>query len=434
VGSWLAPAVFGTFLLAMVFIWTFADLTAWSLHPFYRERLSNAFVLKRFKADPEAWSPTAVDDDGVRVDACPRPYDALYKLSEAQPDDTPELVVCASANVSKYGATPTGAPVASFVFSSSKIGGPVVGSWTADQYEDALKDVPLWARTITAPGAMAMSGAAISPEMGRMTRPALRFLLTMANVRLGVWVPNPNRLDEFMARARYRVHRIRLRPRFTYLFREMFGIDHPQSMFLYVTDGGHYENMGLVELIRRRCKYIFCVDASGDRQDTFSTLAGALSLARSELGVAVDIDPTQMAPDPEVTKTRAENGLPPIVRQTFCRGRIMYPEGERGQLIVIKAGVPADAPYDLANYYNHHRSFPCDSTLDQLYDADRFNAYSELGYLCADQALRDCGSDFEAFRASGGTLVDSPSHTTDAARSDGRGPTREPVTSEGRRN
>jgi hypothetical protein len=399
VGSWLAPVVFGAVLFGVILIWTFADLTAWSLHPFYRERLSNAFVLKRFKADRKAWSPTAVDDNGVRVDACPRPYDAIYRLSEAQPDDTPELVVCASANVSKYGATPTGAPVASFVFSWSKIGGDVVGNWTATEYEDALKKVPLWERTITAPGAMAMSGAAISPEMGRMTRPALRFLLTMANVRLGVWVPNPNRLDEFRARAGHRVHRIRLRPRFSYLFREMFGIDDPQSMFLYVTDGGHYENMGLVELIRRKCKYIFCVDASGDHQDTFSTLAGALSLARSELGVEVKIDPTVMAPNPVISAARAKRGLPPVVQQTYCRGWIKYPDGELGRLIVIKAGVPADAPYDLAQYYDGHRSFPCDSTLDQLYDADRFDAYRTLGYLCADQALTAYGPDFAAFRA-----------------------------------
>ena len=427
VGSWLAPAVFGAVLVAMILIWTFADLTAWSLHPFYRERLSNVFVLKRFKADPKTWSPTAVDDNGARVDACPRPYDALYKLSEAQPDDTPELVVCASANVSKYGATPTGASVTSFVFSWSKIGGDVVGSWTAAQYEDALKDVPLWTRTITAPGAMAMSGAAISPEMGRMTRPALRFLLTMANVRLGVWVPNPNRLDEFRARGERRVHRIRLRPRFSYLFREMFGIDDPQSKFLYVTDGGHYENMGLVELIRRGCKYVFCIDASGDHQDTFSTLAGALSLARSELGIEVDIDPTVMAPDPAVSKARAEKGLPPVVQRTFCRGWIKYPNGGPGQLIVIKAGVPADAPYDLAEYYDRHRSFPCDSTLDQLYDAERFDAYRELGYLCADRALSDCSTDFEAFRASSGS-VPAPAPTAPgagAARPDGTAPTRE---------
>jgi hypothetical protein len=402
--AWVAPLAFGAGVFLLGFVWCFADLTAWSLHPFYRERLSNAFVLKRFKADRATWSPTAVNDGDNDVDSCPRPYDTVYKLSDAQPDDTPELVVCASANVSKHGATPTGSNVCSFVFSWSLIGGRIVGGRAAQEYEQALRAVPLWARTITAPGAMAMSGAAVSPEMGRMTRPALRFLLTMANIRLGVWVPNPNRLHEFQARADHRVRRLRLRPRLGYLLREMFGRDDPDNMFLYVTDGGHYENLGLVELVRRGCKYIWCIDASGDQQGTFSTLAGALRLAKSELGIDIDIDPTVMAPVPATTKARAALGLPAVVNQTYCEGQIMYPDGP-GRLVVVKAGVPANAPFDIADFHKSNPVFPCDSTADQLYDADRFDAYRELGYLCADQAVQACGGDFDAFRQTGDVPV-----------------------------
>ena len=401
--SWLAPVVYAVGAVVLGLVWLFADITAWSLHPFYRERLSNAFVLKRFKLRGGVWSPTAVKDGDDRVDAHPRSYDFEYKVSEAQRADMPELVVCASANVSRYGAAPTGARVCSFVFSSSLIGGRVIGGFPAREYEETLKKVPHWRRTITAPGAMAISGAAVSPEMGRMTHPALRFLLTMANVRLGVWVPNPNRLNEFRARADNPIRRLRLRPRVSYLLREMFGLDDPQNMFLYVTDGGHYENEGLIELVRRRCKYIWCVDASGDQQGTFSTLAGALRLAQDELGIEIDIYPTIMAPDPAVTKTRDELGLPPVVQRTFCVGNIKYPDGD-GRLVVIKAGVPADAPYGIADFYNSNRAFPCDSTLDQLYTAQRFDAYRDLGNFAADQAVSGCAADFSAFRASGGIV------------------------------
>ncbi len=397
--AWVPTLCYGVGVIVLAALWLYADITAWSLHPFYRERLSNAFILKRFKAPRAKWSPTAVEDGPERVDAAPRSYDIPLRISEAQPDDMPELVVCASANVSCYGASPTGADVTSFVFSKSEIGGPIVGQWTAKEYEEALSPEKTWQRTITAPGAMAMSGAAISPEMGRMTRRPLRFLLTMANVRLGVWVPNPNRLEKFDRLTRGKPwRRLGLRPRIGYLLREMFGFNHPESNFLYVTDGGHYENLGLVELVRRQCKWIWCVDASGDKQNTFSTLAGAVRLARDELDADIQIDPSTMAPDPAVTAERASRGLKPVVQKTFCQGTIRYHDGSEGTLVVIKAGVPADAPLGLTEFYKDNPAFPCDSTLHQLYTADRFDAYRELGYLCADQALTQSSSTFDEFR------------------------------------
>ncbi len=395
--AWVPPLCYGVGVVVLVVLWLFADITAWSLHPFYRERLSNAFILKRFQAPRDKWSPTAVDDGPEHVDSRPRSYDWPLKISEAQPVDMPELVVCAAANVSRYGAAPTGASVTSFVFSESEIGGPIVGHCSAQDYEEILSSDTMWERTITAPGAMAMSGAAVSPEMGRMTRRPLRFLLTMANIRLGVWVPNPNRLREFASRAHTWRH-LRLRPRVGYLLREMFGFDRPQSNFLYVTDGGHYENLGLVELVRRQCKWIWCVDASGDKQDTFSTIAGAVRLARDELGVEIEIDPTTMAPDPTVTADRARRGLKPVVQSPFCRGSIVYADGSLGTLVVIKAGVPADAPLGIAEFYKDNPAFPCDSTIHQLYTADRFDAYRELGYLCADEALVKLIDEFDKFR------------------------------------
>jgi hypothetical protein len=391
--SWLGGAA------ALLGIWLFADVTAWSMHSFYRERLSDAFVLERVTTDGRRWSPTAVQRDGHWIDADRRSYNYLYRISEGQPEDFPELLLCASANVSTYGTAPTGAPVSSFVFSQSEIGGPLVGGWSAQTYEAAVGDKGPAGRTVTLPGAMAMSGAAISPEMGRDTRAPLRFLLTMMNIRLGAWVPNPNRLAEFAARTGW-VRRLRTRPRMWYLLREMLGKNDPQSMFLYVTDGGHYENLGLVELIRRSCRYIWCVDASGEQQGTFSTIAAAVALAYNELGIRVDIDPAaQMAPAPTKTEQRARHGLRPVVKRTFALGTIRYGDdpAEWGRLVVIKAGVPEDAPQDVLDFYQANASFPSDPTLDQLYIAQRFDAYRSLGAFAADQALAHCEPDFRYF-------------------------------------
>jgi hypothetical protein len=188
--------------------------------------------------------------------------------------------------------------VTSFTFSPEAIGGPLVGGISTRAFEERLASRQ---RDFTLPAAVAMSGAAISPAMGRDTRRALRLLLAMANVRLGVWVPNPRRVDRWMERTRYgsrqlaeHVHshdmgrvttplagpsshdppkeddfRRRFlvpRPRPWYLLKEMFGWNSVNDAYLYVTDGGHYENLGLVELLRRGCTEIFCFDASGGKR------------------------------------------------------------------------------------------------------------------------------------------------------------------------
>src|SRR5207247_11035285 len=98
---------------------------------------------------------------------------------------------------------------------------------------------------ITLPEAVSIAGAALAPDMGKMTRAPLRILMTLLNVRLGVWLPNPRRIREF------RDGRRALSPRPHYLLCEMLGQNHLDAGCLYVSDGGHYENLGLVEQLRR---------------------------------------------------------------------------------------------------------------------------------------------------------------------------------------
>lgn len=374
-----------------LFFWNFADVTAWSLYPMYRNRLSAGFVLRRIKPpkkDPpspnDPPSPTAVGE----FDADERPYDQSYWLSDFRPDGFPEVIVCAAANISNYGATPSGSHVTSFTFSSRAIGGPIVGAKPTKEYEDALGRKESQSRFATLPTAMAISAAAISPSMGRMTRAPFRFFLALANLRLGVWVPNPRQLGKFTNRRNlnrkwYYPNNVWLIPRPWYLVREMLGWNHLDAPFLYVTDGGHYENLGLVELLRRKCETIWCIDAAGDKVDTFSTLGGALQTAEAELQVSVRIDPQK-----DMKPQAAKAGRPvQFVDQPFCVGRITYADGQTGTLIHVKAGVPTDAPLSVQSFALQHQNFPCDSTLDQLYDADRFDAYRELGAFSVEQAV-----------------------------------------------
>jgi len=386
-GLWELIAWFAAVVI-LAALWLRADVTAWSLYPVYRNRLSAGFILQRTKrADSDPVSPTSVGDE----DASERPYEESYYLTRCQSADFPELIVCAAANVSDYGATPSGSNVTSFTFSSRQIGGPLVGAQPTDVYERALRDghnndgvqSSAQARFTTLPTAMAISGAAFSPSMGKMTRAPFRFFMALANLRLGVWVPNPRQLDLFKDRPAY--HQVLPRPQ--YFVREMLGRNTLDDPFLYVTDGGHYENLGLVELLRRKCKIIWCIDAAGDKPNTFETLGGALQTAQAELQISVDIHPeTKMAPP----RPKPKSG-PWFVPEPFCKGTITYPDGQTGTIAFVKAGVPANAPWSVLAFANENPEFPCDPTLDQLYDADRFDAYRELGEFCVDLAIAKLG-------------------------------------------
>ncbi|HEX8157867.1 MAG TPA: hypothetical protein VF526_10825, partial [Solirubrobacteraceae bacterium] len=309
-------------------------------------------------------------EQGVALE---RKFDDLVPLSETALRKWPTLLVCAAANVSDPGATPPGRRVTSFTFSAHTIGGPLVGALNTKDFEDAFDSSPRRKRDFTLPAAVAMSGAAISPSMGKTGSRSLTFLMTLANMRLGVWVPNP-RWVAGMKTSNRESKRYR-RPRPSYLLKELFGRNRLDARYLYVTDGGHYENLGLVELLRRGCTQIYCFDASGG--PTFSALGDAIALARSELGVEIDIDPTQLmsAGDP----LRAEANV--------IRARITYRCGDHGVLVYARNVVSSRAPWDVQAHQLEDERFPHDSTMDQLYTDQKFESYRALGERAGERSV-----------------------------------------------
>src|SRR5581483_3630595 len=359
-----AVAVYSGALLGAGFLWKRADLVAWSLHPIYKRRLARAFAVRRIGSGAQVIGAEEI------------PYDQLPPLSKSQPPDFPELLVCAAANLSDYGKTPAGSNVASFVFSAARVGGGLMGEWNTEDLERLMNRNGR--RDLTLFTAIAVSGAAVSPAMGKMTRRPLRFLLALGNVRLGIWLPNPLKSETFADLPKDQP--VFARPH--YFFAELFGLNQLHHRYLYVSDGGHYENLGLVELLRRQCRTIWCVDASGDKEDTFSTIGQAIAIARAEhLVDDIEISPQEMAPDPK--------GDPRTVRRTHQTGQIRYSDGTTGKLVVIKIGVPATAPWDVTAFQRRNRFFPCDSTANQLYTAERFEAYRALGYYATMRALEE---------------------------------------------
>jgi hypothetical protein len=377
-------------LFALLYGWV--DLTALSLHPFYKRRLSTAFALKRVKAT-EHPADGQQKKEGVAVE---RDYDKLVPLSETalESEGWPTLLVCAAANVSDPGATPPGRRITSFTFSAHTIGGPLIGAIETAGLEEAVDRKHRRNRNLTLPAAIAMSGAALAPSMGKMTVRPLTFLLALANIRLGVWVPNPRFVEGEPGRRTW--PRSRRRPRLTYLLREMTGRDRVDSHYLFVTDGGHYENLGLVELLRRGCTEIYCFDAGGG--EIPGALGDAVALARSELGVEIDIKPEELIMHKPGDGTKQSAGAEQggaansgqeegLAQETAVEAPFTYADGTPGVLVYARNVMTADSPWDVKAYHKADSNFPNDTTMDQFYTDQRFESYRVLGQRAGKRAI-----------------------------------------------
>lgn len=240
-------------------------------------------------------------------------------------------------------------------------------------------------------GVIAMSGAAISPGMGKQSNKAISALLALFNIRLGVWLPNPlwvNRNRTALgARARFEPGWWD-RPRATYLIKEMFSLYRLTDRYLYVTDGGHWENLGLVELLRRGCTEIYVLDASGDSVETFNTIGQAMALARIELGVEVVLEPDKMRLEPrKVRRKRGEVKASRLSPTDHVVGTIRWPDStEVGHIVLCKAAVTAESPADIRFFQERSTIFPNHSTLQQFFKDEQFEAYRALGYHSAKRA------------------------------------------------
>jgi hypothetical protein len=217
--------------------------------------------------------------------------------------------------------------------------------------------------------AISISGAAANPNQGYNTSPAVAFLMTMFDVRLGWWMGNPRRDAESALSS----------PRFglAALTSEMIGRTDDRARFVNLSDGGHFDNMGIYELVRRRCKFILLCDAEEDHSYHFGGLGMAIRKCRVDFGAEIKIDPSQIVP-----------GVAGRWSESHCAvGTIEYLDGSRGTLVYIKASMTGDEPEDVIQYHATQRQFPHESTADQWFEESQFESYRALGYHAANHTL-----------------------------------------------
>lgn len=375
----------GGALLVVVLAALFVHNRRYSMHLLYRERLSQAFVVRRRSVSDGAGGLV------VRADAIPYServtMSGLSREMESRSAGSgrrrmPRPILCAAVNTNER-EVPVKRGADSFTFEPDRCGGALVGTFPTSALEDSRLN---GGGELTLPSMMAISGAALSPVMGRFTRPAFRFLMALLNVRLGVWVPNPHRrpapplpAPESPGRRKrlwdYFVSGWR-EPGALYVLREALGRADTRGRFIYLTDGGHWENLGVVELLRRRCTDVYVVDASGNRLHPLADLGRAISLARSELGVEIRIDPRPTLP--------GDDGA---TQRPWASGTITYPDGTEGRIYYVRATLWDGAPFDLAQFRALEPAFPRHPTADQFLSGDAFDAYRGLGWAAVDCLL-----------------------------------------------
>ena len=236
--------------------------------------------------------------------------------------------------------------------------------------------------------AVGISGAALSPNMGYHSNSALAFLMTVFNVRLGWWAGNTRHQGgRWTGNPRYRLSRRTTDPPWKrrgpglgilYLLLELFGLTDDERGYVYLSDGGHFENLGVYELVRRGCRLIVVSDASEDENYQFEDLGSAIRKCRIDFGV-------------EITDLQVENLRPKANKdddtkwsQGHCAVGIIHYEKldaskKPGLLVYLKASLTGHEPTDVLEYKSKHPAFPHDSTANQFFTESQFESYRKLG-------------------------------------------------------
>ncbi len=341
--NWL---LLGLGLAGLLYAGLFANPNVTSLHGCFRDRMSRTFSF-------------SVADDGAIV-----PEDAL-RLSQLNRAGTaaPYHLFNTAINLQGQPNLDLGGRDADFfLLSRDYCGSPTTGYCRTHELEK-------YDRTVNLATAMSISGAGLAPNAGTQTVAPLVFLLTLLNLRLDYWMPNPA-----WVRSTNIARRTRLLasagPRS--LAREALGQLDARGAFVNLSDGGHIENLGVYELLRRRCHTIIAVDASEDPAMTFDGFVTLQRYARIDLGIEIriDLDPLRLN---EAGHSTAHGVV----------GEIDYGGGRTGTLIYLKSSVMGNEPESIRAYRAANPTFPQESSDNQFFTEAQFEAYRALGELMA---------------------------------------------------
>lgn len=338
------------------------NINRFSLHAMYRNRLIRAYLgASNLNSQPNKFTGF---DSADNMD--------MYKLWPANPDPKRNsllhVVNMALNLVSGDNLAWQDRKAESFTVTALHSGSARLGYRVSKEY----------GKGISLGTAMAISGAAASPNMGYHSSKVLAFIMTLFNLRLGWWLGNPGDAGERTYKKPGPFWAIKP------LIAEVFGLTTDRHKYVYLSDGGHFENLGLYEMVRRRCHLIVVSDGGQDQECAFQDLGAAIRKIRIDFGIPIDFT----------------HGIPIFMRSAdersnlegrYCAvGTIKYSNVDGGGappgvLIYIKpafygrGGIAKGEPRDVYQYALSSLLFPHESTGDQFFSESQFESYRALG-------------------------------------------------------
>jgi hypothetical protein len=356
-GLWI-PAIIC--LITAVLTLPFFNPAKFGLHEFYRARLTRCYLGASQETGSREQSNGNSPDNRIPVE---RPDDDMYLYRDS---GRPIHLICCAANHL------WGDPLSTLHRGARSA---VLSRFGISLGNDWITDVHLRLSS-----ALTASAAALNSLMGELNLQvgrAVSFIMTAMNLRLGLWVKNPA----------YRHGGFSVSDTLPGLLfvREMLGCarcntDKNATAYIHLSDGGHFENLALYELIRRHCRYIIVSDAGEDREFAFTDFGRASRRVREDFGVEIEIDLTPIRQNSQGKS-----------QQHIAVGTIHY-DGvggmDKGVIVYFKPTLTGDEPVDVLQYHQRKPAFPHESTMDQFFDEAQFESYRRLGEHTINDSLR----------------------------------------------
>jgi len=374
-GSWLAWGILLAGVALAFIIGTRVNINYISIHRYYRDRLMELFM-----PDVEDVLECNCSDMADSANAS-----ALHEMCDFEHGKARGPYHLINANMVTEGSSIKrlrGRGGESFLLSPLYCGSEATGWRATSRYMKQKMNLAT---------AMAISGAAADPHgapggEGLTRNKSLSFLMALLNVRLGYWAPNPNKEEESF--------KLPFPTWFSQGKNELLAMKMDETAdFVHLADGGHFENLALYELIRRKVKTIVVCDGAADVGFTFVDFANLVEKIRVDFGVSIEV---QGHPDFKIKSKQAKSLLAmcpkanvshphgvDLADSGFVTATIDYGEGASprfGTLIYIKTTIIGGLPDDIYSYKRGHEEFPDETTADQFFDEKQFEAYRELGY------------------------------------------------------
>ncbi|HTI44848.1 MAG TPA: hypothetical protein VL462_00620 [Candidatus Nitrosotalea sp.] len=373
---WLGIGVIGTTVLAAIAS-RYVNINRFSLHALYRNRLIREFLgATNLTRKPNLFTGFALKDNMPMSD---------LRQSAVTVGGRKRLFHIVNMTLNLVGTSNLAwqeRQGESFTASALHSGVAMLG-YRDSQYYAKGEDDGISLGTV-----MAISGAAASPNMGYHSSPLITLIMTLLNVRLGWWLGNPVREKADLDGPHSAIK---------WIAYEAFGLTTDDKDFVYLSDGGHFENLGLYEMVRRRCRYIIVSDGGCDPNCALEDLGNAVRKIEIDLGVRITFQDLQKL-KPRLSVEDAQDGKCQDDQKCWCVGKIGYKEADYrdgggadadGYIIYIKPSFRGVESAGVRAYALAHADFPHEPTSDQWFSESQFESYRKLGFDIAEELFKD---------------------------------------------